>query len=341
MARKPRRRVRARAWWLLALVAAAAIAIIRGLAPTQTSHPAARLAAPPTPTASPALYRWRRLTWQLPKPLEGLAAAPAASGIAVAGGLSSTATLDEVWVLGPNGVIHQATLPRPVHDAAAVSVGDTLWVFGGGVSTSENLVQRVPLGSSPAGPSPSPSLFSMPQALSDLAAVRIGNYAYLIGGHDQGAPLNTVWRYDLASQEARPFAHLPQGVRYAAAAAGDGRLWVVGGQTSTGLSRAVWTVDPSTGTVSSGPPLPSGLEYASAVWFAHALWVVGGKTAAGWTNQTWVYTPGTAGFQPGPALPEPTGYGAAVANGGRLWWIGGVRQDQPSASLFVLEPVKK
>lgn len=336
MARK-RRRVRKRGWWLLALATALGIAIARGLSATQATRPAVRLPAPPTPTANSAPYRWHRLTRQLPQPLEGLAAAPTASGIAVAGGLSSSATLDEVWILDRNGVVRRSALPRPVHDAAAVSDGNTLWVFGGGVSTSENLVQRVPLGSSQS----TPSVLKLPQALSDLAAVRVQNYAYLIGGHDQGAPLNTVWRYDLASQEVRSFAHLPQGVRYAAAAAGDGRIWIVGGQTSAGLSRAVWTIDPTTGTVSAGPSLPFGLEYASAAWFDHALWVVGGKTQAGWTNQTWVYKSGSARFQPGPPLPEPTGYGAAVVDEGRLWWIGGVRQGQASASLYVLEPAQE
>ncbi|TMK54168.1 MAG: hypothetical protein E6G59_03915 [Actinobacteria bacterium] len=135
------------------------------------------------------------------------------------------------------------SLPIAAHDAAAVSMGNEIILFGGS-GNAGNLVQRF----DPATGATS-TIGHLPRVLSDLAAVTIGNSIFVAGGYD-GTRARPEVLETAAGRSFRVAATLPVGLRYAAVAVAGSKLLVAGGQTdSASASRSVYLVDPSSGSV--------------------------------------------------------------------------------------------
>ena len=119
-------------------------------------------------------------------------------------------------------------------------VGDNLYVFGGsttGMGWSEaitsgeifNLTSNTVTGT-----------FTLPQALTLSAAVRVGTKIYLLGGMNSSLnPINNCWEFDPATTTFAPKSAMPtarggiKGVAFS-----SGKLYVIGGATGTGLPPA-------------------------------------------------------------------------------------------------------
>ena len=119
------------------------------------------------------------------------------------------------------------TLPTALHDTAAVTIGRSVYLFGGGTGANtqsdEILAEPVQGGAaSVVGRLPSPS--------SDQAAAALGGTAYVFGGYTGSEWLDSIvaWR---PGRPARVVAHLPEPLRYAAVAA-TGSSIVISGRLS-------------------------------------------------------------------------------------------------------------
>jgi hypothetical protein len=234
------------------------------------------------PAGSPGL-RIRSATYSLPAPVQRAVAVGSGASLLVAGGLdASGASTNGVFRLDPASgrLTSLGTVPQPFHDAAAGLIGNRLFVFGGGASTSSASVQRFDLATRHGS-----IVGRLPHPLSDVASTTIGRTVYLVGGYDDVRPRPEIYA-TTDGVHFRPAGRLPQGLRYAAAAALDGRIVIAGGVGPGGASAAVYELDPGTGRVVRVGSLPVPLAHAAAVTVAGSVYVVGGLDSAGRTLST-------------------------------------------------------
>ena len=229
------------------------------------------------------------------------------------GGLVGNASIDTILAGPPGSLRVVGHLPQPTHDAAAATLGRTVYVFGGGASTSTATVVRVSLSGSAANAG------TLIEPLSDLGAVAVGGKAYLVGGYTGTAFATAVLRYAPANDTV--VARLPHGLRYAGVAALGGTIYIAGGLSTSGPTRAVYAVkprqkprlvatlpkpesaaalaalngtlyyvggrtvlaiDPSTGKVTVAARLPVSLSNATATTVGDEIVVTGGGTTGVW-----------------------------------------------------------
>jgi hypothetical protein len=262
----------------------------------------------PKPSASPQTRTVQRLRvrpagFSLPTPVSRETATVSNGTVYLAGGLlGNQSSANGVFRLDPStGAIHSVgTLPHPVHDAAAAMLSGRLFVFGGGASTVEDVVQSVDVHSgtsSIAG--------HLPMPLADLQAASDGHTAYLIGGYDGHTPQAAVWATTNGTS-FRKVATLPTGVRYPAVAMLDGQIVVAGGQSGSGAVNSVWSVDPATGKVTAAGRLPQPISEGAAFVLGGRLFVAGGvQSNGGAVARVWRVDPShqkvsSAGHLPGP-----------------------------------------
>ncbi len=196
--------------------------------------------------------------------------------MALLGGLDATdVSRTAIEMLRAGSATSLGRLPIALHDAAAVTLGPSLYLFGGGQTASEASIFAVdPVTGSTHGAG------ELPEPRSDLAAATVDGTAYLIGGFTGQAPLDTIlaWRPGAA---ARVVGRLPEPLRYAAAASDGGRIVIAGGQTPHGPTRQVLSFDPANGRVSRLGPLPEPLSHAAAATLGGYVYIVGGRDSSG------------------------------------------------------------
>ncbi len=335
------RRIRRRFWFFVAafVVCLAMVGYIRTIhAPAPRPVAGHEAQVHPRP---PVLHwsSWKTASVFLPNPTMGFSVASSGHTAWILGGLVNQSST-QISILRWNAKGHIAslvpskvTLPSPLHDMAATTIGHSLWVLGGGAYASSASVYRLPLPQL----TPATTAEPLPEPLSDLSAVRDGADILVIGGHDSGAPSSVIWRYRL-SQTATLFARLPAGVRYAAVASGSRHLYVVGGFLANGTytnNADMFTL--KTGAVTPLPPYPLKVQYAEATLVGGRLLVAGGQTASGWTNQAYWLNIRTNVWEPAPSLPAPRGYGALIAiSGRRAVWLGGQGSQGATNNVWTL-----
>jgi outer membrane protein assembly factor BamB len=225
-------------------------------------------------------------------------------------------------------------LAEPLHDAAAVRLGDRVLVIGGGQETSTDAVESLPLpGMGTTGIAT--AMGALPTPRSDLSAVAIGEIAYVLGGYDGSEPLRSI----LATADGRVFhrvGELPDPARYLAAAALGGRIYAFGGKTASGApTDAIREFDPSSGRARLIGRMPVAVAQASAVTLGGAIFVLGGETQSGPSASVWRFDPGGSSVAPAGRLPLPIADGVAVAEGGSAYLYGGVGAGGETLSTVV------
>jgi hypothetical protein len=271
---------------------------------------------------------------RLPQALHGEAVAATRSGLLVIGGEDGSGTsTDRVYRLSPTTreVTAEGTLAQPLHDAAATTVQRQTLVFGGGNTSTLNLVQALSPGgaATPVG--------RLPAALSDLSAVRDGAAAYVIGGFDGNRPSASVFE----TTNGRAFtrvARLPTAVRYAAVAALPDKIYVFGGELAGGGdTNEIQEYDIATERAVVAGHLPKPVSHASAVTLDGGLYLLGGRVAGTGTDRILRFNPFRNLTRPAGHLPQPVFDGAAATYGGHAYLIGGLgRGGSPLASVIRL-----
>ena len=169
-----------------------------------------------------------------------------------------------------------------------------------------------------------------PTPRGEVAAARIGDAVYVVGGFDAaGRSSDVVQRVDLRTQHWSTLAPMPQALNHMNAVSFGGRLYVVGGyggpgDTSTGAVRGFWRYDPATGQWASMPDAPVARAAAGAAVLGHRLYVVGGRndvTSA--LSSLAIFDFDSGRWTLGPSLAHPREHLAAVAADGAIWALGG------------------
>lgn len=254
----------------------------------------------------------------LAQAVEGDAAALLGGTIWVAGGLtaqglSSAALTPYRPQAGPGTAI---TLPDRLHDAAAVSFGSQLFIFGGGRFTSSAAATAF------TPPGQFTTLLNLPSPLSDLWAADVAGQLLIGGGHDSGPPNATMWAYHPSTNSYQTLLPLPVATRYAASAVVHNTLYLIGGKTQTGASPDIIAVSPS-GVSRVVAQLPVALWKAAAGVLNGEVYVFGGKAGGVLTRTIYRFDPATGQVATAGHLPQPWAYGGAVTSAGAVYLLGG------------------
>ena len=148
----------------------------------------------------------------LPAPAARLAVVSVGGGrVLVLGGLVGGSSSTEILGGTPTRLRRIGSLPVATHDDAAVQLGTTVYLLGGGQVSSSDAIVRVSANGKAV------TAGSLGEPLSDLGAAVIGNRAYIAGGYTGAAYATGI----LAFRGGTPklAARLPVGLRYAGVAA--------------------------------------------------------------------------------------------------------------------------
>jgi hypothetical protein len=326
--RGSRYRVRPRLFLFIGVVLAILVVLLwpRGRHPA--APPSAHRSSPP-PVAQ-SHFKVPKLGWYAgttqPQPAEGLSAVTAAGDLIAVGGSNGTSSSTSITAFGPAPLA--ISLPTGVHDASAVVTQSTLYVLGGGSAVPISTVQAVSLTGQnvPAPP-------ALPTPISDAASLTTPHGFVLVGGYTGSSYLDTVSTW--TPGHLTVLAHLPIGVRYAAAAWYNGSLIVAGGLTAQGVAANVYAVNLKNGHVSAWPSLPHPVYHAEMAVFGGDLMLVGGEVNGNATDATWVYDPVQKTWVAGPNLPTPTADGALQVYNGQLWYLGGFGAGGPTPNVWI------
>lgn len=176
------------------------------------------------------------------------------------------------------------------------------------------------------------SLPDMPTPRRGLAAAVVGNALYAIGGSSgtapcSGAPLATVERYDIDSQQWTTVAPLPSPRSDLAAAAHGGKIYVFGGCTGStaAVTNAVDVYDPVSDTWSTAPadmPTPRSSMYAVGAR-GGTVFVIGGQAGGVQLATNEAYKIAVDGWTADTPMPSPRAEMGVVSHGGRIYTVGG------------------
>jgi N-acetylneuraminic acid mutarotase len=276
----------------------------------------------------------------LPAPISGESTVALPAGPLILGGLDSgEASVSGVFALDAgSGQLHPAgSLTGPLHDAAAAVLGDRVLVFGGGTDASTDEVQALPAPGGKATPGATASpVGHLPTVRSDLSAVTVGSRAYVLGGYDGTAPIDSV----LSTEDGRGFsqvATLPVPARYMATAAIGGEIYAFGGETASGgTSDAIREVDPRAGTARVIGHMAQPLSHAGALVLGGSIYILGGEAGGDVSDRIWRFEPASRKLLPAGHLPSPAAGGAATTVGSTGYLIGGKSSNGTTLSSVVL-----
>jgi hypothetical protein len=274
--------------------------------------------------------------FQLPAPLRDPAAVGLESGrFVLIGGLNSVdVSSAEITVADAHRVLRQATLTLAQHDAQGALLDGLVYVFGGGAASElDHIVSFDPANGSVRAAG------SLPRAQSDVAVTATDGTAYIVGGYDGTAWLNTIlaWR---PGETPKVVARLPVGLRYAAASSVGTQVIIAGGSTPTGATDAVLRFDPATGRVSRIGRLPAPTTHAAAATLGGFVYVVGGRGDSVSSQRAGVLSidPRTGRVRPAGRLPMPLSDAAVLPIGHGLLVAGGLAPSGVQRAVAELTP---
>ena len=257
---------------------------------------------------------------RMPVAIHGEAVAPSSGALLVIGGEDSGGSSDRVYRLDPatGRSSPEGSLVQPLHDAAAVTLGSGTLVFGGGNTSTLDLVQALTPGAA------AQAVGHLPDAVSDISAVHLAGAAYVLGGFDGQQPSASV----LQTTSGRSFtrvARLPTPVRYAAAATTGDKIYLFGGELADGSDTSeIQEYDLATERAVVAGHLPDAVSHASAVTLDGTIYVLGGRVGGAASDRILRFDPARNVALPAGRLPQPVFDGAAGTLGGRGYLLGGL-----------------
>ena len=303
--------------------------------------------------------------WQsmapLPVPREGLGAGVINGVLYAVGGDSSweagssLPTLD-AYDPGTNSWSARTAMPAVRADLAVAVAGSRLYAIGGRVTSDSKTVDVYDPGTdswSAAAP--------MPTARGGLAAATVNGMIYAVGGRVAapdpvlasivGGPftilprslpgtvaINTVERYDPATDSWSTVAPMPTARAHLAAGVINGILYAVGGQDGGTEIGALEAYDPATGAWTARAPMPTPREGLAVAVLNGKLYAIGGILLYREADIVEVYDPATNTWAPGAQLITARLAPAAVTLNGTIFAVGGACYDDVLTEVEAFVP---
>jgi YVTN family beta-propeller protein len=270
-------------------------------------------------------------------PVQDAAAAPFAGGAVLVGGLTPADVSSPAIVTATRaGSDRVGRIPTALHDAAAVALERSVYVFGGGTGSSQ--LDTILMVDPRTGAAQAVGRLPLPS--SDQAAAAIGRTAYVVGGYTGSRWLDTIVAW-APGRSARVVARLPRTLRYAAVTAAGGRLVIAGGSLESGTaSDAVYAYTPGSGRVVRIGRLPAPTTHAAAAAIGPTAFVIGGRGSSLGTptDRVVAVDPVRRRVRVVGALARPLSDLAAVADGSGILVAGGHDGIRTVADLTELVP---
>ena len=205
-------------------------------------------------------------------------------GLVIGGGtVAPAATSQRVSMIGSSAL--DATLPQTRADAAAVTVGATVYLVGGYDGTSmdrEVLATRDGHRYRPVA--------SLRVGVRYPAVAALDGRIYVFGGSTlEGRPLGPVQVIDPGARTASVIGHLPFPLAGAAAAVLGGTIYLVGGTAGSAPAvptKSIYAFDPARASFLRAGSLQVAVANAGSTVDDGRLWIVGGETAGGRASAT-------------------------------------------------------
>ncbi len=203
----------------------------------------------------------------------------------------------------------RGALPAKLHHAAAVALGERLYVIGGFTKSLLSIWQPVnslyvyepKTDSWTEGP-------PMPTARGALAGTAIDGKIMAIGGYGESENSGAVELYDPVAQRWDILPSIPTPRDHLVAATVQGRIYVIGGRLGRDYHRNLSVVDmfnPVTRQWTKAADLPTGRSGMTAAVIDDVIYVVGGEAPGGTFSTNEAYQPATNTWTT--AAPMPTG----------------------------------
>ena len=249
-------------------------------------------------------------------PRQEVAVTAAGGKLYLIGGLQGNVTLSSVEEYDPktNRWRIVAPMPQGAHHAAAVTLGNHIYVIGGyrppaftPVSSVFRYDTRLDQWTSVA---------DLPSPRGAVAAAVIDGRIYAAGGAQTPRELVV---YDPAADRWTQRASMPTGREHHAAVSLGGRLYVAGGRLPSNTN-AFERYDPATNSWTELPPLPTARSGIAAAVLDGRIYVFGGEgnqsSSTGVFQENESYDPVTNSWRTEPPMATPRhGIGAATIDG--------------------------
>jgi N-acetylneuraminic acid mutarotase len=169
-----------------------------------------------------------------------------------------------------------------------------------------------------------------PLERTEVAAARVGRFAYVVGGFERasGATTAAVERYDLRRDRWRRVRPMPVGLNHPTAVSYRGRVYVHGGYAAAGgledPTGALLRYDPGRNRWRRLRPSATPRAAHAAAVIGDRLYVAGGANESGSLRSLEIYDFGSGRWRSGPGFPgPPRNHTTGVASGGRFYVLAG------------------
>ncbi len=291
--------------------------------------------------ADPVTVRVVPAPYQLPAGVSRAVVLPHGPDLLIAGGLSQrSAATATVSLLNPvtGSTTWAGRMAAATPGAAGAILNGQDFLFGGGIRAGLATVQEMTAQQISGGKAGTVA-GRLPGPRSGLAAVTIGDTAYLLGGYaGVGYAADVLATAD--GHQFRTVARLPVPVRDPAVAALGDQIWVFGGQAATGPTSDIQRITvPGSGQrgathAAVAGHLPRPVTGAAAFALGGTLFIAGGQVSPGSTvsGQVLSYRPGQAVNVAG-QLPVPVANAGVAVTGGTAFLVGGFDGIRPSPTV--------
>jgi N-acetylneuraminic acid mutarotase len=163
---------------------------------------------------------------------------------------------------------------------------------------------------------------------SEVAAARVGNFIYVVGGFEATRTSPALERYDIRRRRWKRLRDMPLAVNHPTAVAYHGDVYVHGGYTANlgldGTTGALQRYHPSRNRWSRLPSSPTPRAAHATAVIGHRLYAGGGANATGSLSSLEIYDFETRRWRRGPSFPPPArNHTTGVASGGRFYVLAG------------------
>ena len=230
-------------------------------------------------------------------------------------------------------------LSQPEQDAAVAQAGPASTILLGGLTAADTSRADVIVlhGAREARHD------TLPTAVHDAAAVRLGRAVYLFGGGTNlGTTSDQIVRVSLSGRPPAQVDKLPRPLSDIAAATVGSSAFIVGGFDGAKAYDTIIAWRPGHRARVVGH-LPHPLRYAAVASLGRNLFIAGGSTPQGASHDVFSFDTVARKLTLAARLPRPTTHAAAANFGCCVYVIGG-RQEQlgtPTRRIFAIRPGRR
>lgn len=238
-----------------------------------------------------------------------------------------------------NSWVTKTVIPTGRGDAAAVVISDTIYVVGGWITDSTDVMEAyVPMNDSWSSKAP------MNTPRNNLTAAVVNGKIYAIGGWSVTTNTTAVEVYDPTTDTWTDVAPLPEGNNGLRAAAVNGKIYTFGGWDGITVTNAVMMYDPQTDIWTTRTSIPTARMNMAVTAVDGKIYAFGGEVDGNSFRTVGIYDPASDIWSRGMDMPTPLSSHAATVIGDKIYVVGGgnvnLQYDPAADNWLILTPMR-